>query len=143
MTVKAVFENTGISHYVSVSSVLNVKESRAVLLWKVFFWELLPYWQWGPYFGLLWRGWTIIILQLTALCSVHSVTELAGVKKNLLKLCLRLLPERDSENTTLTRVRMITFYFNTQKDNSQFYKHKVQQKYIQSGYKTLLFYLSL
>lgn len=32
MTVKAVFENTGISHYVSVSSVLNVKESRAVLL---------------------------------------------------------------------------------------------------------------
>lgn len=74
----------------------------AVLLWKVSFLELLPYWHRTAYSGLLWRERIITVPQLTVSCSVHSVTELAGVEQILLKLCLRLFPEWDFEDTTLT-----------------------------------------
>ena len=90
MTVKAVVENPAISQLASVTSAVRGRSlGSAVLLRKVSFWELLPYWHWAAYSGLL-RRERIIIPQLTVSCSVHSVTELAGIMQILLKLCLRL-----------------------------------------------------
>lgn len=126
MTVKAAVESPAVSQHAAAASAAGGTEPRfscppseGVFLGAVTF-----YWHWAAYSGLL-RRERIVIPRLTVACSVHSVTELAGITQILLKLRLRLFEEWDFEKTTLT-VRTMPLAFITQKDYSQFYRHKVQ-----------------
>lgn len=110
--VKAVVEKIAILHNAPVMSALNGKESgfSCPSLEGVFL-RAVPYWHWAVYSGLLWRERIVIISHLTVSCSVHSVIELAEVRQILLKLCLRLFPEWDSENTAQRQNDAFCFHY--------------------------------